>query len=75
MIQNDSNRLDPRQAYAAMFSFLEEYWGRGGSDELGTLLGSMTLQPDGCPADSALWEDWLRACQRALRSGQSHSDQ
>jgi hypothetical protein len=41
--------MTPEQAYLAMFSFLEEHWRRGGSDELAMLLSSMSLLPDGKP--------------------------
>ena len=56
--------LNEREAYAAMFQFLDAYWERNGRpDELGSLLGSMTLLEDGTPADSGIWEDWQDAIE------------
>lgn len=49
--------LTEREAYLAMFSFLERQYELG-CKELGGILGSMSLLPDGTPADAALWEDW-----------------
>lgn len=61
--------LSEREAYVAMFQFLDAYWERNGKpDELGSLLGSMALLEDGSPADSAMWEDWLEAINNG-RSG------
>jgi hypothetical protein len=50
--------LTPRQAYLAMFEFLRRYYQRGRSGEIGGLLGSLSLLPDGRPADPAHWSDW-----------------
>ena len=49
--------LTEREAYLAMFRFLERHYDLG-CKELGGILGSMSLLPDGTPADAALWEDW-----------------
>lgn len=57
--------LSEREAYAAMFAFLDARYKRGPSDELGALLGSMSLLPDGRPADPALWSDWIEAITKA----------
>lgn len=52
--------LTEKEAYMAMFSFLNAYWERNGQpDELGSLLGSMAVLEDGCPADPAMWDDWI----------------
>lgn len=59
------NLLTERQAYTAMFSFLEHRYRLSGSDELGALLGDMSLLPDGCPADPAIWNDWLESVRHA----------
>jgi len=53
-----------KQAYIAMYSFLEELYLKYEFDQLGGLLGSMSLLPDGSPADQAMWGDWLRAIER-----------
>ncbi len=61
--------LTPREAYAAMYAYLKGLYDTTGSDELGGLLGSMSLLADGEPVDPAVWADWLRAVQQA-RQGQ-----
>jgi hypothetical protein len=53
--------LTTRDAYAAMFTFLEEIYRRTGSDDLGALLGGMSLLEDGGTADPARWTDWQAA--------------
>jgi len=53
--------LDARLAYKAMFRFLERYYALTNADDIGALLGSMSMDvfPDAMPADPAMWEDWL----------------
>jgi len=58
-------KLSEREAYSAMFAFLEQRFQLSGSDELGALLGSMSLLPNGITADPAIWEDWLAAVKKA----------
>lgn len=53
--------ISEKEAYAAMFAFLEHRYRLTDSDDLGALLGSMSLLPDGGTADPAIWEDWLNA--------------
>ena len=62
------DELTPRQAYLAMYHFLEGCYRRTKADDVGTLLGSTSLLPDGMPADPAIEADWLAAVQ-AARSG------
>ena len=62
----DEPKLTSRQAYLAMFSFLEAYYARGKSDEIGFILGSMSLLEDGFPADPAYLKDWEAAVHQAL---------
>jgi hypothetical protein len=57
--------LSEREAYAAMFVFLDARYKRRPSDELGALPGSMSLLPDGRPTDPALWSDWIEAITKA----------
>ena len=67
MSQDDptNESLTLKEAYSAMFCFLDAYYLRGKSDEIGGMLGYMSLTPDGLPADLAVWSDWLEAVQRA----------
>lgn len=56
--------LTKREAYAAMYAFLEQVYRRTGSDDLGALLGGMSLLKDGGTADPAAWEDWEEAVRK-----------
>ncbi|MBE7522478.1 MAG: hypothetical protein HS109_08830 [Burkholderiales bacterium] len=49
-----------------MFEFLQLYWEYDRSDDIAILLGALALQPDGRPADPALWADWIIACEKVL---------
>ncbi|SMQ58554.1 hypothetical protein SAMN06295905_0099 [Devosia lucknowensis] len=53
------------EAYSAMFAFLDDYYRRTKSDDVGALLGSMSLMADGRPADDAIWAEWLASVARA----------
>ena len=57
--------LSEHEAYVAMFAFLEHRYRLTESDDLGALLGSMSLLPGGGTADPAIWEDWLNAIKEA----------
>ncbi|NKC13803.1 MAG: hypothetical protein GKR94_16935 [Gammaproteobacteria bacterium] len=58
--------LTDKDAYLAMFSFLEDYYKRTGSDEIGSLLSGMCLMNDGMPMDRAYWSEWELAVQKTL---------
>jgi hypothetical protein len=57
-------KLTDKQAFAAMVSFLENYYQQTQADDIGALLGSLQLLSDGKPADPALWQDWLASVQK-----------
>ncbi|RKH08165.1 hypothetical protein D7V97_20240 [Corallococcus sp. CA053C] len=57
--------LSVKEAYAAMFEYLKALYQTTASDDLGGLLGSMSLLDDGEPVNPAVWADWLRAVQKA----------
>jgi len=57
--------LSEREAYLAMFAFLEGHWMRTKSEEVAGLLGSLSLLPDGQPADAGVWGEWRRAVTSA----------
>lgn len=59
-------KLTKKQAYAAMFFYLENLYELTNSDDLGGFLGGMTILEDGTPADPACWSDWQKAVQKAL---------
>lgn len=61
--------LNEAQAYAAMARFLEAFYERGHSEDIGMLLGGLALLPDGRPADPAFEADWRAAIEAALSKG------
>lgn len=65
----DGNSLTLKEAYLAMFEFIVELYQRTNSDELGSLLGDLSLLPDGSTADPAAWLDWLRCVEKARGGG------
>ena len=56
--------LSVESAYKTMFVFLENYYQLTGSDEIGGMLGGMSLLEDGTTADPGMWEDWLDAIKQ-----------
>ena len=59
------SQVSPEQAFLAMFSFLEDYYNRTGSDDVGSLLGSMSLMDNGKPMDIAMWHEWLECISKS----------
>ena len=57
--------MDERTAYAAMYEFLVDYYERTKSDDVGALLGGMSLLADGTPADPAVWSIWMESVAKA----------
>ena len=58
--------LSSTDAYLAMFSFLEDYYRRTKSDEIGSILSGLCLMSDGKPMDPAYWDEWEQAVQKAI---------
>ena len=58
--------LTEQQAYLAMFALLEAQYRSTGSSDLGALLGSMALLPDGSPADAAIKSEWQASVEAAI---------
>lgn len=63
---NESTRLTMREAYAAMYAYLQDIYDRTKSDELGALLGGLSFLQDRSTADPAAWTDWEEAVHRSL---------
>jgi len=59
------DKLTVKEAYAAMYAFLEKLYELTGSNDLGGFLGGLSLLPDGTTADPAAWDDWLEAVRKA----------
>lgn len=56
--------LTKEQALKAMAIFLERFYERTQSDDVGGLLGDMMLRENGTTADPAAWEDWIKSVQK-----------
>ena len=65
----DSIKLTREEAFWAMYSFLESYYSQTKSDDIGALLGSLSMLADGVCADSAMQGDWNEAVQKAVSGG------
>jgi hypothetical protein len=65
--------ITEKQAYAAMFYFIEQLYKHTKSDELGGLLSNMAILEDGSPADPAIIREWQEAVQYALKGGEAGS--
>ncbi|WP_428659121.1 hypothetical protein [Reyranella sp.] len=63
--------MTDKQAYAAMYHFLDQYYQGTKSDDVGALLGAMSLLADGEPADPAINSDWEDAVEFALSGGKA----
>ena len=58
--------LSYKEAYLAMFNFLDELSSKFGNDaEIGGILGSMSFLNDEKPVDPSFWKIWLEAIERA----------
>lgn len=63
------------EAYKSMQSFLDAYYFRTYSDDIGALLSGLMLLGDDLPADSAAWHDWEEAIEKALNKKVDMKDQ
>lgn len=63
-------QIDELQALNAMRTFLEMYYERTSSDDIGSLLGDLQLLSDTETVDPAAWIDWMEAVQRSLKEMQ-----
>lgn len=52
-------QLTMEEAYKSMFLYLEAYYERTNSDDVGALLGGMMILDDGKTMDPAAWNDWI----------------
>ena len=59
-------RLTKAQALKAMSLFLEKYYQRTQSDEIGSLLGDLQILEDGKTADPAAFIDWQDCINEVL---------
>lgn len=59
-------KLTERQAFEAMVLFLEDFYKRTQSDEVGGLLSDLLISEGGTTADPAAWEDWMESVRKVL---------
>ncbi len=59
-------QLTTKEAYAAMYLFLDDLYKQYGFDQLGGILGGMSLLEDGTTADPGYWHDWLQMVQKSI---------
>ena len=53
-----------------MVKFLEGFFIRTGSDDVGALLGDLQFLADGHTADPAAWNDWLDCIEKVTGTEQ-----
>ncbi len=59
-------RLTERKAFEAMVLFLEGFYERTQSDDVGGLLSDLMMLEDGTTADTDAWEDWMEFVCKVL---------
>jgi hypothetical protein len=59
-------KLTEIQAFKAMVKFLEIYYNTTCSDDVGSLLSSMQLFPEGETWDPAIWREWVDSINYVL---------
>jgi len=57
--------LSAIEAFQAMRLFLESYFERTKSADVGSLLGDLQIAEDGTTFDPAAWVEWLDCLQKA----------
>jgi len=65
---NWNDKVSVREAYLAMFEYLQRYYERGKSDEIGSMLGSLSLLRDGESVDPAAISDFLVSMDAVRRA-------
>ncbi len=53
------NKISPREAFDAMSLFLEDFYNKTDSDDVGSLLSEIQFCSDNSTMDPAAWYDWL----------------
>lgn len=60
--------LTLQEAYLAMFEFMAQLYQRTVSDEVGSVLGDLSMLADGTTADPAAWETGCDALKKLGRA-------
>lgn len=61
-------KISIREAFDAMIYFLEEFYERTKSDDVGSLLGDIQFSNDNITMDPAAWNDWLACIKKAKKA-------
>jgi len=70
-MSNKNTKLTLLEAYSAMYKFLENEYEMTGSNDIGGMLGGMSMLDDGGTADPAAWEEWLKSVEKIQRGNDS----
>ena len=62
----EEEKVTKREAFLAMYAFLESYYSLTNSDDVGGLLGGMSVLPDGSCVDPAVLEEWEESVQKVM---------
>ena len=65
--------LTKMEALLVMQDFLEKYYERTSSGDIGLLLGEIQILQDGLTADPAAWYDWSESVEK-VTSKAKHSE-
>lgn len=65
---DDEILLSCKQAYLAMYAYLEILYRDSGSDTIAGFLSDLSLLPNGKTADPAAWKDWMACVHKALNN-------
>lgn len=60
-------KMTEREAFEVMVSFLNEFFEETGGD-FPLLITDIQLEDDGIPRDPGVWDQWLDAVKRVIRS-------
>jgi len=69
LMKNGPKTLTIREAYLAMYAFLNIHYERFPPEtegQIAIVMGELSLLDDGKPVDPAAWSDWEKSVQKAL---------
>ena len=61
--------MNKKEAYEALFYFLEKWYNITKSDDIGEMLSLMEYLEDGKPADPVMWDYWIEAIEKVKSKG------
>lgn len=66
--------LNEKEAFKAMFLYLDRFYQLTKLDDIGWLLGAMSILPDGETADPAVWNDWIDCLMKVKENPEKVND-